>query len=160
MKKQIHSCILAGALLVSACDAVKDNPGQTLGAIVGAGVGIAVGAQIGDGTGQKVAAVLGGAAGAWFGSVLGRTLDEKDRELAEASAHDALENGETGETRAWSNPDTGHSGTVRPVSDRTVEAADNRECRDFESTVVVDGKTETGMGRACRQPDGSWLIVQ
>jgi surface antigen len=39
---------------------------------------------------------------------------------------------------------------------------DNRGqyCREFTQSVTVGGKTEQAFGRACRQPDGAWKIVQ
>jgi hypothetical protein len=33
------------------------------------------------------------------------------------------------------------------------------ECREFESTVIVDGQQRLARGLACPQPDGSWRIV-
>ena len=29
-------------------------------------------------------------------------------------------------------------------------------CRDYQSTITVDGKDQVVHGTACRQPDGSW----
>jgi len=33
------------------------------------------------------------------------------------------------------------------------------ECRDFSTTNVIDGRPQEVHGTACRQPDGSWRIV-
>jgi hypothetical protein len=33
-------------------------------------------------------------------------------------------------------------------------------CREFESTVIVDGQPRLARGLACPQPDGSWRIVR
>jgi hypothetical protein len=33
-------------------------------------------------------------------------------------------------------------------------------CRQFQSTVIVDGQARVAKGLACPQPDGSWRIVQ
>jgi len=33
-------------------------------------------------------------------------------------------------------------------------------CREFQSEIIVGGERETGYGTACRQPDGSWKIVE
>ncbi len=30
------------------------------------------------------------------------------------------------------------------------------QCREYQRTVTIDGKTETAYGTACRQPDGTW----
>jgi surface antigen len=32
------------------------------------------------------------------------------------------------------------------------------ECREFQSTVQIDGKPARAFGTVCRQPDGSWRI--
>ncbi len=70
----------------------------------------------------------------------------------------ALETNPVGHSTSWSNPDTGNSGTVTPT--KTVASADNGQpCREYQHTVTIDGKTEQAYGRACRQADGSWQIV-
>jgi hypothetical protein len=33
-------------------------------------------------------------------------------------------------------------------------------CRQFTSAVKIDGRNQKALGQACRQPDGSWQIVQ
>lgn len=33
-------------------------------------------------------------------------------------------------------------------------------CREFTRDIVIDGKTVQAYGRACRQEDGSWKIVE
>jgi hypothetical protein len=33
-------------------------------------------------------------------------------------------------------------------------------CREFRSTVIVDGQVRVSHGLACRRPDGTWRIVQ
>ncbi len=32
-------------------------------------------------------------------------------------------------------------------------------CREYTKSIRVGGRLESGYGQACRQPDGSWLIV-
>ena len=32
-------------------------------------------------------------------------------------------------------------------------------CREFQHTVTIGGKTEDAYGTACRQPDGTWKII-
>ncbi len=43
---------------------------------------------------------------------------------------------------------------------RTYQTASGENCREFESTVTIDGREEKATGRSCRQPDGTWKIVQ
>ena len=48
-------------------------------------------------------------------------------------------------------------GTVQPMP----PAAQNsgQTCREFQTTLQVDGQWQPGYGTACLQPDGSWRIV-
>ena len=32
-------------------------------------------------------------------------------------------------------------------------------CREFQTTIVVDGQPQDAHGTACQQPDGSWQVV-
>ena len=36
----------------------------------------------------------------------------------------------------------------------------SQTCRQFQSTIQVDGKPQQSYGTACLQPDGTWRIVQ
>ena len=99
-------------------------------------------------------ALLGGLAG----GAVGNALDQADREQAYRAQQSSLETAKTGQTVAWTNPDSGHSGTYTP--ERTYQTAEGQYCREFQQTVTVGGKTESAYGTACRQPDGSWKIVQ
>ena len=52
-------------------------------------------------------------------------------------------------------------GLSRPgaAATRTYKTESGQYCREYQQTITVGGKTEQGYGRACRQPDGSWRIV-
>lgn len=32
-------------------------------------------------------------------------------------------------------------------------------CREFQTTVVIDGQPQSAHGTACQQPDGTWAVV-
>jgi hypothetical protein len=32
-------------------------------------------------------------------------------------------------------------------------------CREFQTTIVIDGQPQSAHGTACQQPDGSWAVV-
>jgi hypothetical protein len=36
---------------------------------------------------------------------------------------------------------------------------DGSYCREFQTTIVIDGRPERAFGTACLQPDGSWAVV-
>ena len=152
-----HSIILSflAVVMLAGC-AQNQGDKQTYGTIIGAGVGLLVGSQIGGGKGTWIAAAVGGLAGAYAGGEIGRGLDENDRRMSQQTAQLALENNQTGQESSWRNPDTGHSGTSTPT--RTYNS-NGQDCREFESTVYVEGKSETASGRACRNEDGSWTVV-
>ncbi len=158
MKKQVIALSLTSVILLGACENMDERQGETIGTLIGAGVGAVLGSKVGDGSGQTVATAVGAVAGAWIGNQLGKALDERDKQLAEATSQDSLENSPSGTTSTWSNPDSGNSGSITPQN--AYISPEGEDCRDFESTIQVDGKTEVTQGRACRQADGSWLIVE
>jgi surface antigen len=144
------------ALSLAACQQGQGNK-QTGGTLVGAGLGALLGSQVGSGKGQLAAVAIGALAGAFAGSEVGKSLDRADQVAMQQTSQGALETHRTGQTANWQNPDSGHSGTVTPT--RTYQTASGENCREFQQTVTIAGKTETAYGRACRQPDGTWKIV-
>ncbi len=147
----------AAAMLLAGCQNMQDNPKQTMGTILGAGTGALIGSQIGSGRGQMVGIAVGTLAGAMLGSEIGKSLDNADKAMSQRTAQTSLENNRTGQTSSWRNPDSGNTGTYTPTS--TYRSASGQDCREFEQTITVEGRTERAMGRACRQPNGSWQIV-
>lgn len=158
MQARTTLLLIAGLALGAGCT-TDAGPKQTGGAILGAVAGGLIGAQIGDdgSTGQLVATAAGVALGAWAGSEIGKSLDDQDRLEAERSAQRALESNSDGEASTWANPNSGHSGSTTPT--RTYQASSGNDCREYTTSVVIDGQTETATGTACRQPDGTWKIV-
>ena len=148
----------AAAVLLGGCQNMQDNPKQTVGTVLGAGTGALLGSKIGGGRGAMAATAIGALAGAYLGSEIGKSLDNADRAVSQRTAQSALETGRTGQTTSWRNPDSGNSGTYTPTS--TYRTASGQDCREFEQTITVGGRSEKAMGRACRQSDGTWQIVQ
>ena len=149
---------LLALLALGAC-AGRDGPGtkQTIGGLGGAALGGLLGAQFGSGTGKLAATAAGAVLGGLVGSEIGRSLDEVDRRRLSEANHRAR-TAPIGETITWNNPRTGNAGSVTPVREGT--SASGAYCREFQQTLTVGGKTQSGVGTACRQPDGSWRIVQ
>ncbi|HSR54713.1 MAG TPA: RT0821/Lpp0805 family surface protein [Alphaproteobacteria bacterium] len=154
--RALPAAAVAVALGLAACSH-DAGPKQTGGTIIGAIAGGLAGSTIGGGSGRHIAIGVGTLLGAVVGSEVGRSLDRADRLYAERTAQRTLEHGATGEAGAWVNPDTGHSGTVTPRRDYYDPGG--RVCRDYETTVTIDGRTESAYGTACRQADGSWRIM-
>jgi len=145
------------ALFAAACSNNPYGEKQTVGAVGGAALGGLLGSQFGDGTGRLVATGAGVLIGGLIGSEVGRTMDEQDRMRANEAVTEA-HSAPLGETIVWNNPDSGHSGTVTPVRDGATSSG--LYCREFQQTITVGGETQTAYGTACRQPDGTWRIVE
>lgn len=144
-------------LILGACADFDGRPKQTLGALLGGGLGALAGSQFGSGSGQLAAVAIGTLGGAFLGSEIGQSLDRANQSFMRQTSELALERNRPGVASAWRNPDTGHAGTVIPT--RTYQTAQGDPCREFQQTVTIGGKTETAYGTSCRQADGSWRIV-
>ncbi len=153
MKTKVIASLLIATSLMSGCE----NPKQTIGTIGGGALGAWAGSTIGGGTGRIVAASVGGVLGALAGSYIGGQLDKADKAAAAKTAQTCLESTPSGKTSEWVNPDNGHRGNFTPL--RTYETAQGY-CREFQQTITIGGKTEKAFGTACRQPDGTWKIIE
>ena len=162
MAQKILTSMFIVCFVLSACSGADQGTNEKIGATTGTVLGAVLGAKIGGSFDDSTGKILGASLGAIFGSVLGReiakTLSEADLKRADDAAQDTMETADTGQTVTWSNPDSGNSGTYKPTSD--AQQVDGEDCRDFESTVIIDGEEKSATGRACRQLDGSWKIIQ
>ncbi len=157
MKISRIAIVFAAAFSLAACANTNAGEKETLGTLIGAGLGGLAGSQIGSGSGKLAAVGAGVLLGGLLGREAGRSLDKADRLYAERTAAQALEKRPDGTTSTWKNPNTGNSGTFTPK--RTYETAEGQPCREYETTVTIDGKTEIVRGTACREPDGRWTVV-
>jgi hypothetical protein len=48
---------------------------------------------------------------------------------------------------------------VQPQSYAPAGASASRQCREYNTTTVIDGAPQQTVGTACLQPDGTWRIV-
>lgn len=147
--------VLAVSAVLAGCGAngpTREDTGMVLGGVAG-GV---VGNTIGKGRGNTLATVAGVLVGGIVGSQIGRSLDERDRMLAQEAEYEALERGNSGVARQWRNPDNGRYGEIVPSKPYKRGAND---CRDYTHTVYMDGRPQQMRGTACRNPDGSWQNV-
>jgi surface antigen len=144
--------------LVGGCAQNDRGQKQTIGTVLGAATGALVGAQFGKGKGQLVGVAAGTLLGAFIGSEIGKSLDKADQEYMARTNQQALETNRSGTTSTWRNPDSGHSGTITPEPGYVNN--DGLNCREYTQTITVEGRTETAVGTACRNPDGTWRIVQ
>lgn len=145
----------AVALSLAACQSGA-GPKQNIGTIGGAVAGGLAGSAIGGGTGRLWATGAGVLLGGLLGSEVGKSLDRADQQYMSQSTQSALERGPAGAPVEWRNPDSGHYGTVTP---QRAYQDNGTYCREYTQTVNVGGRSERAYGTACRQPDGTWQIV-
>ncbi|MBF0371839.1 MAG: glycine zipper 2TM domain-containing protein [Alphaproteobacteria bacterium] len=146
---------VAASLTLSGCAGRGEK--ETAGSLLGGVGGAVAGAQFGKGTGQLAATAAGALLGAFIGSEVGSSLDRADQLHAARASQTAFEQAPVGQAIPWNNPDSGHSGSITPT--RTFERAPGSYCREYRQTVHIGRKTQEAYGTACREPDGSWRIV-
>ena len=79
---------------------------------------------------------------------------EADQDLYDDALFTALEKHPSGQTIAWTNPDTGTSGNITPV--RTFKSKSGLWCREYDSMLTRDEGLESLRAIACREPQGTW----
>ncbi len=118
--------------------------------VLGAAAGGATGSQFGKGD-RKVLASIGGAVlGALIGGNIGRAMDQVDQNCI----GQALERAPIGQPVVWRDAAQNAQYNVTPT--RTYQSDSGQYCREYQTKIVIDGRTENAYGAACRQPDGSW----
>lgn len=161
MRQILTAILLAGSLAAcsSGPNSYAEQPKATMGTVLGGAGGGLLGASIGknaSGDRAYVYTAVGTLLGAMIGNSIGTSLDTADRAYAAHAAASALEYQRSGTPVSWRNPDSGNYGSTTPV--RTY-SANGFDCRDYETTIYVDGRPETARGSACRQGDGTWRIT-
>lgn len=156
MMKQlkIPVLVIVGALSLAGCAPAGEK--ETVGTFAGAVGGAIIGAQFGHGAGSVVGGAVGALIGGIIGNQIGNSMDGDDKMHAN-TAFTKASRVPVGETVYWSNSNTGHWGTYRPVRDG--ESGMGYYCREFVTTIFVHGRSEKMYGTSCRQPDGSWHAI-
>lgn len=147
--KKLALTSLSLSLLLTGCVPLNN---EGVGTISGGVVGGLLGSQFGGGSGQVMAAAGGALLGAYLGGQIGKTMDRQDR----MEMQRALETAPVGRSVAWSNPDNGNRYKVKPT--RTYYHA-KQPCREYITSALIGGKSQQIYGKACRQADGSWRVV-
>jgi surface antigen len=92
-----------------------------------------------------------------FGSRLGEALYKgDDTKIIMQVGADMLRNAADGESRPWSNPQTGHGGTITIV--RTYQRSGMR-CRDAHVRSSLGERTIAYVLPVCQIADGTWKIA-
>ena len=153
---RIAAVLLAATLALPACSRTAGDK-ETAGTILGGIGGAVLGSEVGSGSGRIIATAVGGVIGAWLGSEIGASLDRADQAYA-AQAQQQAHEAPVGSQVTWSNPESGNHGTV--TAQREGQDQSGNYCREYQTTVTIGGETHQAYGTACRQPDGTWVIVE
>lgn len=123
----------------------REQLGQVLGGLAGAAIG-----STAQGRDRPVAIIGGAILGALIGGQIGHHMDEVD----EYCIGQTLEYARAGQTITWNNPDNGAVYKVTPQA--AVRMPSGQYCREYQTTIMIDGRKRRAYGKACRQPDGTW----
>jgi surface antigen len=154
---RITTAVVLAATLGACAGTTGYGTKETLGTLGGAALGGWAGSSIGSGTGRLAATAAGVVLGGLIGNQIGQSLDAADQRTAYRTEQVALERYPDGASSSWSNPNNGNYGYTQPQS--TYQSSSGQYCREYQTTIVVNGRAETGTGTACRQADGSWRVV-
>lgn len=160
---------LAATTLLSACNQPGQRPGsgvmsggsvnkQDVGTVAGAIGGGVIGSTMGKGAGRTAATIGGALLGGMVGNSIGASLDNADRAAYDQAQQRALETAQPGQALPWSNAQSGNSGSFTPKA--YYKNSQGEYCREFTQTIKVGGQSQQGYGTACRQPDGTWKIIE
>lgn len=147
------TAIGCSSLLVLSLAGCSSMSNQDVGVLTGGAIGGAVGSLFGSGSGKILAAVGGTVLGAFIGGKIGHNMDETDK----LKANQAMEQNRNNVPTTWHNPNTGNTYTVTPTQ---TYYQNDQPCRDYTTTAIIGGKTQTIYGHACRMADGTWQIQQ
>jgi len=155
--KTCGTILLMIAVGCAGCASNPYGPRETTGGLAGAALGGLLGAQFGGGSGRLASTAAGVLIGGLIGSEIGRSMDDVDRMRAGQAVTQA-QTAPLGDHITWNNPGNDHHGTITPTRDGYSDSGNY--CREFHQTVTIGGQTEEAYGIACRQPDGTWRIMQ
>ena len=161
MNTKLLSLAIASSMTLTACASDGSNPfsnigtKQGFGSVLGAVAGGIAGSKVGSGNGQLWATGAGALLGAFVGSEIGKSLDRADMAYHNQATEQAY-TAPIGETIAWNNPESGHSGSVTPTREGQTDTGDY--CRQYKQSIVIDGQVETAYGTACKQ-GADWVLV-
>jgi len=133
----------AAALVLSGC-AVKSLSRPKATAATPAAV------QVGE---EPVGGIIGGGL---IMNGIGADLNRRERRMAIDAEYRALESTPAGQPVAWRDERSGRGGTVTAAQPYRVGSQD---CRPYSHTITANGSSRTARGTACRNPDGSWTLL-
>ena len=79
-----------------------------------------------------------------------------DWKIMQETTRSALDDAPDGEAVGWSNPESGASGTIRPMDSYDMDGMRCRRTELFNSAKGLSGNSQFDY---CRQADGAWKIA-
>lgn len=151
MKKWV-ALTVSGTFAVSLLTACTPGNNTTGSTVVGAAAGGLLGAALFHGSGAWMGVAAGALIGGVVGNQVGKYMDEQDK----LNMQRAIATVPVGQQATWINSkDVTY--TVQPVRQYH---RDNHYCREYKTSIKIDGEWKRAYGTACRNPDGSWRIVK
>ena len=136
------------------CRTQVDPAGVIAGALIGGLLGNAMAGRRGGRAAPTIAGVVIGGA---LGAALTKNLNCEDQSYAYNTYYNGFNSGRTNVPYQWRNPSSGNYGEVRV--DNYYSDPGGFRCAQFNQQIFIHGRPQTGTGRACQQPDGTWAIV-
>ncbi len=95
--------------------------------------------------------------GGLVGGEFGAKLLKADKQLALDAEYKALEYGKGSEAIDWAASTGAVGGKVIAGQPYRVGSQD---CRQYSHTITTSGVDQSARGTACRNPDGTWTLLQ
>jgi surface antigen len=161
MRIAVIATLIAAMLGVSTQKAAAQATGcPALGpkALTGALTGAAIGAGIGALAGRAKGAAIGGIIGGLAGATAGAAIDQRDCMQAQAAMR-YMSTANVGQPIPWSDPATGNSGTLTPLTP-PAPSQNGQVCRQYKRDSTISGQQTGGdVGITCRTANGDWQVV-
>jgi len=153
--------LMIGMMTVTAFDLAGCTPGNNVPGSTAAGAiaGGLIGNELFHGRNAFAGVIAGALIGGIVGNQIGQYMDRQDK----INMQSAIINTPVNQEATWTSDSPGPNGqpvtyTVKPTKNYYTPRR-HRYCREYETTVVVGGKSQQAYGKACRMPDGQWKIV-
>tara|TARA_B100001173_G_scaffold173199_1_gene149579 strand:+ start:507 stop:968 length:462 start_codon:yes stop_codon:yes gene_type:complete len=141
---------LMAATMMTGCTPGNNTGGATM---TGAALGGLLGGAVTGGDDKWAGALAGALIGGALGNQIGKHMDAQDQKNMQS----AITTTPVGSQAQWTNQQTDTTYKVTPTKQYT--SSSNQYCREYTTTVTVEGKTQTAYGRACKQSNGQWKVV-
>ena len=134
---------------LNGCANMGEN--QQAGSLTGGIIGGLLGSGMGSRSGRTAAIIGGSVVGSMIGNNIGYEMDQANR----IRVARALETTRLNHSRSWVDSHTGYKYTVKPT--RTFHQGGS-VCREYDTSIIIDGQLQQAKGRACRDANENWVI--